>query len=138
MVHRARAHGAQEVSATPDLGDVLFALADPTRRRVVELLGRAPRRASDLAEEVGVSRPGMSRHLRVLREAGVIREEGDESDGRAHVLALDRAAFGRVHDWLDEVESYWTEQLGSFKALAEARATEVTRRGDKPPRGRRS
>lgn len=113
-----------EPSKEPDLSDVLFALSDPTRRRVVEELGRAPRRASDLALTMGVSRPGMSRHLRVLREAGVIREEDDSEDGRAHLLALDRGAFGRVHDWLDEVESYWTEQLGSFKSLAEARAAE--------------
>lgn len=106
----------------PPLEDVLSALADPTRRRAVELIGRRPRRASELAEELGASRPAMSRHLRVLREAGVVREEADEDDGRAALLTLDRDAFTGIHGWLDEVESFWTDQLTSFKTTVEARA----------------
>jgi DNA-binding transcriptional ArsR family regulator len=107
-----------------DLSDVLFALADPTRRQVVELVGRAPRRASELAEAIGASRLAMSRHLRILREAGVIRDEGDEEDGRARLIALDERAFAGVRAWLDGVEGFWSDQLASFKTLAEARAAE--------------
>lgn len=106
----------------PDLSDVLFALADPTRRRVIELVGRSPRRASELADALGASRPAMSRHLRILRAAGVIRDEGDEADGRARLIALERTAFRGVHGWLDEVEGFWAEQLASFQSLAEVRA----------------
>lgn len=107
-----------------DLGDVLFAISDPTRREVVTLLARAPRRASDLAEEVGASRPAMSRHLRILRGAGVTREEADADDGRARSIALDPRAFDGVRAWLDDLDGFWSDQLASFKALAEARAAE--------------
>jgi DNA-binding transcriptional ArsR family regulator len=98
------------------------ALADPTRRRVIELLGRGPRRASELADAVAASRPGMSRHLRVLREAGLVYEQGDAQDARARVYSLEREAFRCVKGWLDEVEAFWADQLAAFKTLAEARA----------------
>lgn len=104
------------------LSQVFFALGDPTRQGVVELLACAPRRASDLASELGASRPGMSRHLRILREAGVVREESDEADGRAHRVALEPAAFAPVRDFLDRVEDFWSAQLCSLKTHAEARA----------------
>lgn len=108
---------------SPDLTDVLFALADPTRRRVVELVGRGPRRASELAEALAQSRPGMSRHLRILREAGLLAEEGDETDGRARRLSLRAEALDPVRRFLDAVENDWSAQLESFKALAESRAS---------------
>ncbi len=108
-----------------DLGAIFSALADTTRRDAVALLGKGPRRASDLAEHLGASRPGMSRHLRVLREARIVREEADGSDGRAHVLVLDPAAFACVRSYLDEVEGFWPDQLEAFKEAAEARAREV-------------
>jgi DNA-binding transcriptional ArsR family regulator len=98
------------------------ALADPTRRKVIELLGRAPHRASELADAVAASRPGMSRHLRVLREAGLVREEGDARDARARIYRLEREAFDGVKGWLDDVERFWTDQLESFRTRAEARA----------------
>ncbi len=121
----------------PPLEDVLSALADPTRRRVVELVGRRPRRASELADELGASRPAMSRHLRVLREAGVLQEEADEEDGRAALLTIDRSAFAGLHDWLDEVESFWTDQLASFKSVAEARALSLAEEKAAPSRARK-
>jgi DNA-binding transcriptional ArsR family regulator len=104
------------------LDDAFGALADPTRRRVIELLGKAPHRASELADLVSASRPGMSRHLRILRQAGLVREEGDEEDARARLYCLEQEAFDGVKDWLSSVESFWSQQLDSFKTLAEARA----------------
>lgn len=98
------------------------ALADPTRRRVIELLGKAPHRASELADATDASRPGMSRHLKILRDAGLVREEGDALDARARVYQLEREAFSGVKDWLDEVESFWADQLASFKDVVESRA----------------
>ena len=121
----------------PPLEDVLSALADPTRRRVVELVGRRPRRASELADELGASRPAMSRHLRVLREAGVLQEVADEEDGRAALLTIDRSAFTGLHDWLDEVESFWTDQLASFKSVAEARARSLAEEKAAPSRAKK-
>jgi DNA-binding transcriptional ArsR family regulator len=110
------------------LDDAFGALADPTRRRVIELLGRAPHRASELADATAASRPGMSRHLRILREAGLVREEGDARDARARVYRLEREAFLGVKGWLEEVETFWADQLASFKARAGARARETRKR----------
>lgn len=107
------------------LSEAFGALSDPTRRKVVELLGQAPHRASELAEATDASRPGMSRHLKILREAGLVREQDDGDDARARVYSLDPDAFGHVKSWLDEVETYWADQLGSFQKLVEARAREV-------------
>jgi DNA-binding transcriptional ArsR family regulator len=112
---------ARSRSRAQRLDDAFGALADPTRRRVIELLGRAPHRASDLARAVDASRPGMSRHLRVLREAGLVREEGDERDARARVYTLEREAFGGVKGWLDDVESFWADQLASLREHVESK-----------------
>jgi DNA-binding transcriptional ArsR family regulator len=64
----------------------------------------------------------MSRHLRILKEAGLVREEPDPDDARARLLVLEREAFSDVKEWLDEVESFWADQLASFKDHVEARA----------------
>src|SRR5437899_1217153 len=70
------------------LDPVFTALADPTRRRVVELLGQGARRASDLAQATGMGRPAMSNHLRVLRSSGLVDVEMGEDDARARVYRL--------------------------------------------------
>ena len=100
----------------------LAALADPTRRRVVELLRRRPRRAGELASHFDVSAPAMSRHLRVLRTRGLVEEERGEGDGRVRVYRLRPGPFRDLQAWLTEVEAFWSDQLGAFKAQAERRA----------------
>lgn len=104
---------------TPDLDGTLAALSDPTRRRVVDLLRERPRRAGELAAAFDVSAPAISRHLRVLRNQGLIEEERGEGDARVRVYRLRREPFVRLHAWLDEVEAFWGDQLGAFKAHAE-------------------
>ena len=116
------------------LDQAFGALADPTRRLVIQLLGRSPRRASELAEATQASRPGMSRHLRILREAGLVREESDERDARARLVHLSRDAFGDVKEWLADVETFWAEQLASFGARAEARAAQLRAQPRRPMR----
>ena len=106
------------------LDTTLAALAEPSRRRVVELLRERPRRAGDLAAASGVSSPAMSRHLRVLRSAGLVYAEADARDARIRVYRLRPKPFGDLHAWLDQVQAFWSEQLGSFKAH-----TERTRKG---------
>src|SRR5262245_2340678 len=71
-----------------DLDRTLSALADPTRRGVVELLRRKPHRASEIAQALATTRPAMSRHLRVLRKAGLVAPDGLEDDARARVYRL--------------------------------------------------
>jgi DNA-binding transcriptional ArsR family regulator len=135
VVHAANQHrekAGMSVAKGRRLDDAFGALADPTRRKVIELLGKSPHRASELAELTSASRPGMSRHLRILKEAGLVREEGDEQDARARLYCLEQQAFEGVKDWLGRVESFWSEQLDSFKTLAEARAAgEPKMRGHK-------
>ena len=89
------------------------ALADPTRRGVIDLLRRAPRRASDIADALGASRPAMSRHLRVLRESGLV-EASEHEDARVRVYRLKPEKFGELREWLDDVERFWTGQLRAF------------------------
>ena len=104
-----------------DLDDTLTALADPTRRRVVELLRDGPRRASELADGSGMSRPAMSRHLRVLRSSGLVEVAMVEDDARGRIYQLRPERFVALQAWLDQVHAFWSEQLGSFKEHAETR-----------------
>jgi len=109
---RTRA-GLSTVDAT------LGALADPTRRGVVDLLRKRPRRAGEIAEHLGLTRPAMSRHLRVLRTSGLIEPASDDADARAKIYRLRPEPFGELRSWLEDVERFWTLELGAFKAHAE-------------------
>lgn len=104
------------------LDQTFVALADPTRRGVIELLRHQPRRAGDLADELGMSRPAMSRHLKVLRTTGLIEPASDDADARARIYRLRPEPFHALRGWLEQVEQFWTGQLASFKAHAEAKA----------------
>jgi DNA-binding transcriptional ArsR family regulator len=101
------------------LDGTFAALSDPTRRGVIDLLRTQPRRAGDLADQLGMSRPAMSRHLKVLRTTGLIEPASDEDDMRARVYRLRPEPFSLLRTWLDEVERFWSGQLASFKAHAE-------------------
>jgi DNA-binding transcriptional ArsR family regulator len=126
---------AAQAEARGDLDATLAALADPTRRRVVELLRERPRRAGELAAAFRVSAPAMSRHLRVLRRRGLVEEERVDEDARVRVYRLRRERFRQLQEWLGQVEEFWTDQLGAFKAYAErARGPEGGAPG--PARGR--
>lgn len=103
----------------PDLDRTLAALADPTRRAIVELLRDGELRPSEVADALSMSRPAMSRHLRVLRGAGLVEEELIESDARGRMLRLRRQPFEQLRGWIDEVERFWADQLGAFKAHVE-------------------
>jgi DNA-binding transcriptional ArsR family regulator len=98
------------------LDETLTALADPTRRRVVELLGTGPKRAGTLSAAVGVSPPAMSRHLRVLLNAGLV------SDARARMFRLRPESVVVLQAWLDQLKAEWDEQLTSFKQHVEGDA----------------
>jgi DNA-binding transcriptional ArsR family regulator len=106
------------------MGDVsvLFgALADQTRQRVVLLLSDGPRRAGELASASGTSAPTMSRHLRVLLEAGIVADERPPQDARARVFRLRPESIVAVQAWLDELQGHGDEQLASFKRHVEHR-----------------
>jgi DNA-binding transcriptional ArsR family regulator len=115
------AHPARAV--TPDPGAAFTALADPTRRAVVQLLRRGPQRAGELAEALALTPAGLSRHLRVLRRAGLIDDDEPEHDARVRLYRLEPAGFVPLRDWIDELEAFWGDQLAAFKAHAEGHST---------------
>jgi DNA-binding transcriptional ArsR family regulator len=99
--------------------DLFGVLADPTRRRVLELLSDEPRRAGELAKAAGTSPPVMSRHLRILLESGLVADQRVPEDARARVFRLRPEPIGDVRAWLDQLQAHWNEQLGSFKRHVE-------------------
>lgn len=109
--------------ANGDLSVVLGALADPTRQRVVQVLSDGPRRAGELASAVGTTAPTMSRHLRVLLDAGIVSDQRPAHDARTRVFRLRPESITAVQSWLDQLQAHGTEQLASFKCHVEGRGT---------------
>ena len=106
---------------TADLTPVLHAFADPTRREVVSLLSGGPRRAGELAAACGVSAPAMSKHLRVLLDAGVVADSRVAEDARVRVFRMRPESVLAIQAWLDQLQAHWDEQLTSFKRHVEAK-----------------
>jgi DNA-binding transcriptional ArsR family regulator len=98
-------------SAAADL--VLDALGDPTRRAVLDRLREGPRAVVDIAGELPVSRPAVSQHLRVLKQAGLVTER---RQGARHLYRIDTEGLAALRTYL---ETYWTDALGAFKDAAE-------------------
>lgn len=117
MVHARDARSKGDVNAAVDT--TLSALADPTRRAVVAMLSKGPRCPSDIADELSTTRPAISRHLRVLRKAGIVAEKIQQHDARVRVYELRRRPFTELRTWIDEVEAFWAGQLDAFKRHAE-------------------
>lgn len=92
---------------------VLTALGDPTRRRAFELLRTGPRSVGSLAADLPVSRPAVSQHLRVLKDAGLVR---DEQSGTRRLYSVDPAGLEALREYLD---AFWTDALASFKQRVE-------------------
>jgi DNA-binding transcriptional ArsR family regulator len=94
-------------------GLALTVLADPTRRKVFERLRQGPRPVNLLAQGLPVSRPAVSQHLKVLKEAGLVEER---SEGVRRIYSLRREGLRELRDWLD---SFWGDALEAFKLEAE-------------------
>jgi DNA-binding transcriptional ArsR family regulator len=116
-------HGSKDpdaaLTASARLDDTLAALADPNRRRAVELLRERSRPAGELAKAIGLTPPAMSRHLKTLRQAGVVEETSPEFDARVRVYALRPEPMVHLMRWLEETDRMWSEQLAAFKAHVE-------------------
>lgn len=97
----------------------LAALADPARRRVVEMLGQRPHRAGELAEALKLPAPTMSRHLRTLKQSGLVEETHPDFDARVRIYTLRHGAMADLKKWLAETEAMWSGQLASLKAHIE-------------------
>jgi len=104
----------------------LTALADPTRRRIVELLAEGERSAGQIAAEFSTSRPGVSRHLRVLREHGLVRAR---DDGQRRLYSLDPAPLAELDGWLARYRPFWSNRLDALD-------TEIRRRQRRAGQGK--
>lgn len=96
---------------------VFDALADGTRREILDLLAHGERSAGDLAERFPVSRPAISRHLRVLRKAGLVRQR---KKAQWRVYSLNPDALREVDRWLDTYRVFWAARLQDLKRLVES------------------
>jgi DNA-binding transcriptional ArsR family regulator len=98
--------------------DAIAALADPTRRAVFERLRRGPRPVVEIARGLPVSRPAVSQHLRVLKEAGLVQER---REGTRHFYSVSGDGLADLREYFDE---FWQEALDAFKAAAERKKGE--------------
>lgn len=110
---------AAKASSGNGLDRTLAALADPHRRQAVELLREQPRRAGELAGALGLPAATMSRHLRALRECGLIAESHPPFDARVRIYSLRPEPMADLKQWLEETERLWSLQLTAFKTHLE-------------------
>ena len=102
--------------------ELLLALADGTRGRIVELLAGRPHTAGEPHQAFPIAAPAVSRHLRVLREAGLIEERRPDHDRRVRLYTLRPEPMQEVGGWLEELGRAWQEQLDSFKDYVAVRS----------------
>jgi DNA-binding transcriptional ArsR family regulator len=110
--------------------ELLLALADGTRGRIVEMLATGPRTATEIHRAFPIAAPAVSRHLRVLREAGLVEERRPEHDRRVRVYTLRAEPVQELAGWLEAIGQMWQTQLDSFRdyvALRTARPKQEPR-----------
>ena len=90
------------------LSTTLLAISDPTRRAIVDRLARGPARITDVAEPFAMSFAAVSKHVKVLEKAGLVKRT---RQGREHTLELDATPLRAVASWAERYEQYWTERL---------------------------
>ena len=96
--------------------DVFNAVAEPRRRQILDVLSTGERPVNDLVAEVGLAQPQVSKHLRVLREVGVVEVR---EDGRRRLYRLNGHALKPIHDWVKAYEDTWSERFDQLDAVLE-------------------
>ena len=96
--------------------DAFNAVAEPRRRQILDALAAGERPVNDLVRELGLAQPQVSKHLRVLREVGVVDVR---SDGRQRLYRLNGAALKPIHDWVAPYERFWSERFDELDAVLE-------------------
>src|SRR5450755_4381337 len=109
----------------------LLAIADPTRRRIVELLAVRERTAGELVDEFDMSAPAISQHLNVLREAGIVTTR---AEGQSRIQSLNPDGFDDLEDWLEKTRSVWSNRLDALERelRAEDERNERAKKTKKP------
>ena len=134
MRHRSVTYLSLRASSARVAEATFQALADPTRRAVLDLLRRGNQPAGQIASAFTVSRPAISKHLRLLRRARLVRER---RQGRNRVYQLNPEPLRTVDSWINQYRSFWSASLSSLKVFVEAehaREARVTPRRPKPNR----
>jgi len=106
----------------------LAAIADPTRRRIVELLAVRERTAGELVDEFDLSAPAISQHLNVLREAGLVTTR---AEGQSRIQALNPDGFDELDTWLEKTRSVWSRRLDALERELRAEDEANTRKAKK-------
>lgn len=96
--------------------DRFTALADPSRRRILELLGRGDKAAGEIAARFEMSAPAVSQHLKALREAGLVRVR---VDGQRRIYSLDPDGLAAVDAWIAKIRAFWSRRLDALEAALE-------------------
>src|SRR5579871_1655989 len=104
----------EAASRTARLNALFIALADPTRRAIIERLSRASARVTEVAEPFPMSLNAVSKHIRVLEASGVIERH---RKGRDHVLSINTRSLDEVDSWIERTRGYWEERLDAMERL---------------------
>ncbi|WP_349260426.1 metalloregulator ArsR/SmtB family transcription factor [Baekduia sp.] len=115
------------MAPTATTADVFGALAEPRRRQIVDLLADGERSVNDLVEATGLAQPQVSKHLRVLREVGVV---GVREEGRRRLYSLHGPALKPIHDWVAGFAALWAERYEALDAVLEDLKKETGDAGD--------
>ena len=107
--------------------DAFNAVAEPRRRAILDVLAGGERPVNDLVRELGVAQPQVSKHLRVLREAGAVEVRGD---GRQRLYSLNGRALKPIHDWVKTYEATWSERFALLDDVLDELKEEEDDRGE--------
>lgn len=131
MRHRSVTYSESRQTTSRAAEATFQALADPTRRAVLDLLRRGSQPAGQIAQAFPISRPAISKHLRLLRRAHLVREH---REGRNRIYHLNPEPLRSVDSWIEQYRSFWSASLTNLKAYVEAehaRETEIASRKHK-------
>jgi DNA-binding transcriptional ArsR family regulator len=114
-----QAHDPGAAGLSESVDSILAAMADPHRRRALELLSQRPYRAGELATALDLPPPALSRHLRMLKEAGLVAQTHPETDARVRIYALNDAAMTELKRWIASTEAQLAAQLSALATQVE-------------------
>lgn len=106
--------------ATAQLDHIFYALSDPTRRDILELLSHKEATVGELAEKSQLTLPAISKHLKVLERGQLVHRKDHPTDGRVIVLGLEPKAMGKATDWLEKHRQFWNERIDALERFLEA------------------
>src|SRR3954470_22285985 len=116
------------MARSPTTSDAFNAVAEPRRRQILDLLVKGERPVNDMVASLGMGQPQVSKHLRVLREVGLVSVRGS---GQQRLYKLNADRLRAIYDWVRTFEPFWDHQLDRIKERAERQANEQSGKSDK-------